>query len=355
MGYDDLGQHFHLIGELGNSSKAYGKMRDYCTTPAHIVIMSLRIINVSIDQQNWLAVQANVQRLRNQNQRYPDAEKIAPKLSAAMGLAHLASDSYRDAAESFLRTDARMISAKVDDLADEEAYNEVLTPNDVAVYGGLCALASMTRDELQRNVLENSSFRNYLELEPHIRRAVSFFVSSKYSACLSILDSYKADYLLDVYLQRHVQELYFRIRSKAIQQYFIPFSRVTFNALAASFNTDETTIEHELTSMIKRRSLDARIDLVDRVLVANTVDERRKVHEQALAMAEEYARTAHLRILRMEILNAGLEIKTPKGQTGVLALTTQDPFSNGSMDVFMGGAGQGPGPGRSGLRSGARI
>lgn len=352
MGYDDQGQHYHRIGELNNSSRAYWKMREYCTTPSHIVIMSLRLINVSIDQNNWLAVQSNVQKLRSQMQKFPDNERIAPKLSAAMGLAHLASGFYKDATESFIETDQRMVSAKLDDPNDEESYNEVITPNDIAVYGGLCALASMSRDELQKRVLDNSSFRNYLELEPHIRRAISFFVSSKYSACLSILESYKADYLLDIHLQRHIPELYFQIRSKAIQQYFIPFSCVTLSALALAFNADESNIEHELTSMIKRGSLNARIDLVDRLLVANMVDERRKVHEEALVMAKDYERTAHLRIIRMEILNAGLEVKAPKGQGSLMGMGGQEAFANGGMDAFMGG---GLGQPRAGLRSGGRF
>ncbi|KAI4184644.1 MAG: hypothetical protein L6R41_004611 [Letrouitia leprolyta] len=201
-----------------------------------------------------------------------------------------------------------MVQARLDDPADEEAFNEVMTPNDVAVYGGLCALASMDRGSLQKHVLDNSKFRSYLELEPHIRRAIVFFVSSKYSSCLAILESYRADYLLDIYLQPHLNELYFQIRSKAIQQYFIPFSCVTMSALAAAFDTDEQTIEFELTSMIKRGTLDARIDLVDRVLLAKTLDPRMKVHKHALRTARAYERTAHLRILRMELLNTGFEV-----------------------------------------------
>ena len=352
MGYDDLGQYYHQIGELNNSSRAYAKMRDHCTTPSHIFIMSLRLISVSIDQNNWLAVQSNVQRLRGHS-KYPESERISAKLSAAMGLAHLASSNYRDAAESFLETDPRMASAKADDPNDEESFNEAVTPNDIAIYGGLSALASMSRDELQLHVLENSSFRNYLELEPHIRRAISFFVSSKYSACLSILESYKSDYLLDIHLQRHIAELYYLIRSKAIQQYFIPFSCVTLSALAAAFNTDESTIETELTCLIKQGTLDARIDLVDRVLLANTVDERTKVHEEALAMAKDYERTAHLRILRMEIINAGLEVRAPRGQGSLMPMSSADAFGNGGVDAFVGGVG-GLG-GRAGLRSGGRY
>ena len=351
MGYDDLGHHYHRIGELAKSDKAYSQMRDFCTTNSHIVIMNMHLINVCIDQHSWFAAQNHAQRIRGQpgNQKYPEAEKNSAKLSAASGLTYMAQAKYKEAAEEFLSTNPRMSQAKLDDPADEESYNEVLTPNDIAVYGGLCALASMTRGELQKHVLENSGFRNYLELEPHIRRAISYFVSSKYSACLSILDSYKADYLLDIYLQNHILQLYYEIRSKAIQQYFIPFSCVTLSALATAFNTDEPSIEFELTQMIKRGNLDARLDLVDRVLLARKVDHRRQVHIEALATAEEYERTAHLRLLRMGILNASLEVKASKGLSIAGSGGSQDAGRwNGGIGDLLSGEGHG-------LRSGAAF
>ena len=313
MGYDDLGLHYQSVGDLSASNKAFAKMRDFCTTNAHIIIMSMHMIDISIQQRNWLAVQTCVTRVRNSGSGGTvEGEKNSAKLSAAMGLSHLALGNYRNAANEFLETDPRMAGAKMDDPTDPESYNEVLTPNDIAVYGGLCALASMSREELQRKVLDHRTFRNYLELESHIRRAISHFISSKYSACLSILDSYKADYLLDLYLQPHVEALYLQIRSKAIQQYIIPFSRVSFSALATAFNTDESFIETELTTMIKRGDLDARLDLVDRLLIAVKKDGRSEVHMKAMATAKEYEKTLRLRLLRMQVLNAGLDVKHTK-------------------------------------------
>lgn len=351
MGFDDLGQHYHQIGDLASSAKAYHRERDVCTTATHVVLMYLRLIHVCIDQANWLAVQSNIQRIQAQKEKYPDSNKLNAKLPAAMGIALLCSGNYRNAADKFLETDSRMASAKLDDPEDEESYNEVLTPNDVAVYGGLCALASMDRNELQKLVLENSSFRNYLELEPHIRRAISFFVSSKYSSCLSILDAYRSDYLLDIHLQKHFDHIYSQIRSKAIQQYFIPFSCVTLSALAAAFNTNEEKIEYELNNLIKRGSLEGRVDLVGKVLLANTVDERIKVQEEALSMAKTYENTAHLRLLRIQTLNGKLDVKASKEKTGSRIANSEDLFGSGNFDSYMTGSG----PGRVGLRSMKRF
>ena len=39
---------------------------------------------------------------------------------------------------------------------------------DVALYGGLCALASFDRSEIKRNVVESIGFREMLELNPEV-------------------------------------------------------------------------------------------------------------------------------------------------------------------------------------------
>ena len=52
-------------------------------------------------------------------------------------------------------------------------YNDVLSAQDVAVYGGLCALASFDRQELRTHVINNVSFREYMETQPDVGSAQS--------------------------------------------------------------------------------------------------------------------------------------------------------------------------------------
>ena len=47
-------------------------------------------------------------------------------------------------------------------------YQDVLSAQDVAVYGGLCALASFDRYELRTHVINNVSFRDYMEVNPEV-------------------------------------------------------------------------------------------------------------------------------------------------------------------------------------------
>jgi len=311
---EDLGRHYHQTGDVSSASKAFARMRDFCTTPTHIASMLFNIINVAIDRGDWLAVQSNLHRLRNLQSKPEEQAKYQPKMSAAMGLSQMAVESYLDAAISFLAVDPSL----------GDSFNEALTSNDVAVYGGLCALASMDRNDLQRRVLDNSSFRNFLELEPHIRRAISFFCSSKFRPCLDILEAYRTDYLLDIRLQRHVSTLYARIRTKSIQQYLVPFSRVTLDAMAKVFaptvvggtakHTDfNSSFVQELIRMIDDGTLEARIDLEKGLMISKQTDLRTEVHKTALETVQTYLEEAHLRLLRANVIYAGLEVRAPPG------------------------------------------
>lgn len=313
MGNEDLGQHYQQIGQLALATKAYSHMREFCTTPSHVASMWFKVISVAIERGDWLGVQTTVHRLRNLQFKPEEQAKNQPKMAAALGLSQLHSEAYLDAANSFLSTEPS--------LAD--TYNEVLTSNDVAVYGGLCALASMERNELQRRVLDNASFRNFLELEPHIRRAISFFCNSKFRPCLDILDAYRPDYLLDIHLRRHVETLYSRIRTKSIQQYIVPFSRVSLDSMAKVFapgvvggdahpSEPQSPLVHKLIGLIRDGTLDARIDLEKGMLETNRTDLRANVQEAALETVREFKHEAHIRLLRANLLHAGLEVRDAK-------------------------------------------
>lgn len=317
MGNEDLGNHYYATGDLVAAAKAYSRMREHCTAPNHIASMIFKLINVAAERGDWMGVQSNVHRLRNSPAKPEDIQKNHPKLLAALGLAQMHAKSFRDAAISFLAVDSSL----------SDTFNELITPNDIAVYGGLCALASMNRHELQKLVLENATFRTFLELEPHIRRAIVSFCNSKFRPCLDILENYRTDYLLDLNLQRHVPALYTQIRTKAIEQYLVPFSRVTLDSMAAIFAPEvvggealptglNSSFVQELIRLIKDGVLDARIDLEKGVLVSNETDLRTEVQKKTLDSLSDFNKEAHMRILRAAVLHAGLEVQDDGAESG---------------------------------------
>ncbi|KAK5002061.1 hypothetical protein LTR60_007215 [Cryomyces antarcticus] len=78
---------------------------------------------------------------------------------------------------------------------------------------------------------------------------------------------------------------------------------------------DGQTIEDELIDMIQRGELDARIDVVEKLLVAPLVNTRAALHTQAIAAAKEHEKSLRLRLHRNNMILAGLVLETPKGST----------------------------------------
>lgn len=336
MGNEDLGHFFYDTGDYINSHKSYMKMRENCTSTKHLADMTLRLVYVSITQKSWLQVQSNLAKVDAAQSKGDEKTKLEPIVSACYGLSHMSMGNFRDAATHFLATSPAYLT--VEPAANIAWQKEVISGNDVAVYGGLCALASMDRSDLQDKVLGNNEFRNFLELEPHIRRAITLFCNSKYSACLEVLEGYRNDYLLDLHLSKVLNTIYGRIRTKSIVQYFIPFSCVTLDEMASKFPTAGLSIEDELVDMINNGSLDARIDLVDRLLICPPTNPRHDVHTNALDMAERYDHTLRLRLTRINMLAAGFEVKPEKG-------------ASEKMGIGMGGMSEGLGASLRGLGS----
>ena len=321
MAQEELGIHHFSAGNLTEAAKSFSKMREFCTTQAHLAFMHLRMALVGIAQGNWLSVQNCVTRIQNQPS-FPDFSKISPAVKPILGLCAMAAGDYATAAGYFVQTDPAFV-APLEPVAGNIVLNRaVLSANDCAVYGALTALATFDRSSIQSQLLDSSAtFRQFLELEPHLRRAMTSFVSSKYTQCLRTLEQYRADWLCDVYLQRHVENIFTFIRRKCIVEYFKPFSAVTIESMAEAFGSgtgpkDVETMTDELVMMISSRELDARIDAVGKRLVKpQRESERESTIKHALRVAEQQEHAMYLRIWRNEMLLHGLEVK-PENKKG---------------------------------------
>ncbi|KAF2427401.1 COP9 signalosome-like protein complex subunit 1 [Tothia fuscella] len=331
MGTEDLGNHFITIGNFGDAYRSYNRMREHCTTSKQIAQMTFKLLYLSTLQRNWGATQSY--QLKMSALQLPDKDRAEydPIMEACSGLAHLSQGQYREAAIAFLKVDQSYTTPIKQ--AGITFQREVISPNDVAVYGGLCALAKMDREELQRRVLDNSSFRPLLELEPHIRRAISMFCASKYTGCLEILESYQADYLLDLYLQDHFLNLYKAVRAKCIIQWFSAFSVVTWSEIEKAFpqKLEGMSIEDELKKMIMEDGLDARLDLVDKLLICPTPDLRITTIESSLTTARDIERKMRLKLHRINMQAAGFVVKSSNsGGNNISGLLLDDAESKGN-------------------------
>lgn len=347
MGQEDLANHHVATGgpvpdhsSVGGihragynaAMEAFAKMRDYCNTPTHISAMHLRMIYTSFVQAvhaqqilgmngagHFSGAQINSGRIKTAGVKEEEQAKLTPIASVSIGIAYLGLSEYRNAALAFMSTPFEYHNLGPVHGSDFERL--LASANDVAIYGGLCALATMTRQELIDNVL-GGPFRQFLEQEPHMRKAIGLYTTAKYQACIELLNHYYSDWSLDIFLGvhatqagTHVDALFARIRERSITAYFSSFSEVTLNALASTFpplTQDPNAMQKEVMHMIENKTLDARIDVVNGVLVAPRKELRASAHAEAKKAAEEIERTLLLRLHRVNMVLAGLEIPKAK-------------------------------------------
>uniref|UniRef100_A0A8C9ZSJ7 COP9 signalosome complex subunit 1 n=1 Tax=Sander lucioperca TaxID=283035 RepID=A0A8C9ZSJ7_SANLU len=304
-GHDDLGDHYLDCGDLSNALKCYSRARDYCTSAKHVINMCLNVIKVSVYLQNWSHVLSYVNKAEStpeiaeqRGERDSQNQSVLTKLKCAAGKTALC----------FLMCVCGCVSP------------QLLSPSNVAVYGGLCALATFDRQELQRNVISSSSFKLFLELEPQIRDIIFKFYESKYASCLKLLDEMKDNLLLDMYLAPHVKTLYSQIRNRALIQYFSPYVSADMTKMAQAFNTTVAALEDELTQLILEGLINARIDSHSKILYAREVDQRSTTFEKSLHMGKEFQRRAKAMILRAAVLRNQIHVKSPprEGSQGEL-------------------------------------
>ena len=350
MGQEDLAVHLLDTGgpvpDTGNSqsfnvsgynaaAQAFSKMRDYCVTPTHLNGLYLRMMYTTVLQAvhaqafhypantHYSALLANSTRLKNSGSKEEEMKQLIPIHHVSAGIAHLGQGEYRHAAVSFMSTPFEFHNSGI--VLNQNFERTVANGNDIAIYGGLCALATMSREELVEDVL-GGPFRAFLELEPHMRKAIGLYTTAKYQACQDTLRRYYSDWTLDIFLGAkssntsgtHVDRLFAKIRERSITAYFSSFSEVSLAALAATFPPSSTSapspdaMEVEILGMIESGMLDARLDVVNGILVAPKKDLRQDTHENAKQVAEEVERTLLLRLHKVNMTLAGLEIPKTK-------------------------------------------
>src|SRR5450432_3130769 len=108
MGKEDLGIHYQEIGDPEQAYDAFAKMRQDVIIQKHIIDMSRRLISVAIEQEKWVIVQSNVQKIMGISQSVEEEKTLQPYLKIGMGLATLAEGKFHDAALQFLAVNSSM-------------------------------------------------------------------------------------------------------------------------------------------------------------------------------------------------------------------------------------------------------
>jgi len=287
-----LADWFTEHGDYASALKSMSKSREYCSDTTAAFSTCMTIIKLSALQREYTNIQSYTSKANHTH--FKDTGDQS-KIFAAYGLYYMTAGKYKDAASNFAQV-------KPQDLGSSASiFGDILSIQDVALYGVLCALASLERGEVQAKLLD-SSFRECLDLVPHIKDLTLDFCNCKYAACLSALEKLKESLSLDVHLHSQVNDICQQIRSKGMVQYFAPFLSVSLHSMAEAFNTNVEGIQSEVAQLVIKRQLDAKIDSHKKVLHVRHANQRRQTYQNALRVSQDFCDTTQALVLRMNLL-----------------------------------------------------
>lgn len=326
VAHTNLGDFWFDRGDVSAALKCYTRARDYCSTPELTRLWCLNVIKCHIANEQFHSIASYVAKAENQE----SAERRGPvetsKLKVCSALAHMHSRStgkdhknFRFAAKAFLAVSAQM----------GDAFNTVVAPEDVAIYGGLCALATLDRAELNTGVVKNAAFKQFLEKVPEMNEILLDFKNSRYASMLKHMEVLKTSALLDLHMARHVETLYRLIRNRAMVQYFTPYSAVNLHQMAVAFDRDVATLEKELSTLISEGLISARIDSHNKVLKARSVNTRSSTFKAALETGTKVAKESDAMLLRASVMRNHLVVAAPKDSKRQAAASGEHPVVGG--------------------------
>ena len=236
------------------------------------------------------------------------------KLKVAAGTAFLAQGKFTEAAQLF-------ISVSVgEDLG--------LPPEDIALYGILCGLASLERDQLQ-NLLDVPGF---LDLVPALRDALQLYCRADYPGCLRSLRHLKPTFQRDMILAPHLEDLMANILHRSCIEYLKPYRRVNLAQMASIFGIPTDRIINILVELIGSGQIEAsRIDCITQTLERLSDDEvlYRRQHatkRKLKAMEQNILNDAYAMMVRVAFLENG-------SQQNFTAMEYSDDEDGDAMDL----------------------
>lgn len=168
----------------------------------------------------------------------------------------------------------------------------VISPEDIALYGTLSALASLGRNQIQR-LLDS---QGVLELVPQLRDALQFYCRADYPGCLRILQQIYPSLQLDMLLSEHLEGLSETILHKCCIEYLRPYRKVNLIQMARIFSLDAQLLVSMLAKLIGNgRIPNARIDCVTQTL--------ERLDEQAILHRRQHETRRKILAMEQNVLN----------------------------------------------------
>jgi len=140
LAHTNMGDFWYSRGDVPTALKCYTRARDYCGSPELTRKWCLDVIKCHVTLEQYHSIGSYVAKAENQESADRRGPIESSKLKVCSALAHMHSRGTSKDHKNF-RFAAKAFLAASGNLADN--FNITIAPQDIAIYGGLCALATL--------------------------------------------------------------------------------------------------------------------------------------------------------------------------------------------------------------------
>eukprot|EP01083_Nonionella_stella_P175432 610842_1 len=345
--YLEAAQYCVSIGNFNTAISRYIEAKSYAGDTQMLLDINLKIMVTSIQSGQFGHVKSEASHALASEDIFKD-NKFKSKVLCCLALYNLYNGRYDMAVHNLIECHFSV----------HNVFKEILSGSDIALYGGLCALASFSRLQLKKSVLDNTEFKRFLELQPKVGALIQNFYDSEYGKVMSGLNGLRNDMIVDLYLFPRVDHLLTAIRGKALVQYFSPYSAMDINKMASSFKVPVNEMEQELAVCIGDSHIKAKIDSHNKIVYASKTNKRNELFQNVLNLGEDFERDMKAVLLRTSLIRNQCIVSQSRadwmdsyemdgdGQAGGIMGMAQSALGGMGRRIMGGGGGGGGGRGR---------
>jgi COP9 signalosome complex subunit 1 len=321
---NEIGHFLVKEGNLLDGLKAYQQNKDYSSTAEHTLEFQKNMMACAMALGNWTSATNCATKLRkiissltssSPSEMSDEVNKsIMAGTAATQGIVELQRGNYRSAANWFLQTGNGLIStSNTSSNSTLTSFSNIVSLEDIALYGSLCSLASFERNELDSVVLRDDRFRDVLDMYPKYKNMLIAFHESKYELGFQYLSSLNIKCANDIHLSLHYIILKNDIRCRVILQYFKPYLSVSLQVMANALATTVDELENECARLINEKKLLARIDSQKKVLKSKESDQRTATYQKVMNAGDTFIKNMHSQLLSLSLIQHKFVHRTNKG------------------------------------------
>ncbi|PVU94799.1 hypothetical protein BB559_002931 [Furculomyces boomerangus] len=256
IGQIELGDMFYKKGDFYLALRSYDKLKECCVNSEQLMEMHSLIIKTTIAYGDFDLAISHCKKVESSTPLDKN-NKVVRLSQFVMALYAMKKGEYSKASTLFLGLD----------YIEDDTFSLLTSNKDIAMYGAICSIGSMSRTDIKKNCIDNANFCQYMDHDSRVYSMLEDFYYGKYSSCCALLDKIKSLLLIDVYAHSVVEKLVQTATRNTILHYITPRSTVNMKKMTEQFNfVSVEKLEDVLLEMIVDGEIFGRLDVDEHYL-----------------------------------------------------------------------------------------